>query len=93
MTGKARDEEEELVVTRLWPETVWSRDEEGRRARSEESDDGRDTWKKEEMETEDKMEGRVQKRRMQTVGPRAGEEGDRAYRRESEDQQPYGDPR
>ena len=52
----------------------WSRDEEGRRARGEESDDERDTWKKEERETEDKMEGD-----MQTVGLRAGEEGDRAY--------------
>ena len=43
-------------------EMVWSRDEEGRRVRSEESDDERDTLTKEERETEDKMEGRVQKR-------------------------------
>ena len=35
--------------------------------------------KKEERETEDKIEGRVQTRCMQTVGLRAGEEGDRAY--------------
>ena len=34
----------------------WSGDDEGRRARSEESDDERDTWKREERETEDKME-------------------------------------
>ena len=58
---------------------VWSREEEGRRARSEESDDESDTWKKEERETEDKIEGCVQKRCMQTVGLRAGEEGDGAY--------------
>ena len=44
----------------------------------EESDDGRDTWKKEERETEDKMGGCVQKKCMQTVGLRAGEEEDRA---------------
>ena len=57
---------------------VWWRDE-GRRACSEESDDEGDNWKKEERETEDKMGGCVQKRCMQTVGPRAGEEGDGAY--------------
>ena len=58
---------------------VWSRDEEGRRARSEGSDDERDTWKKEERKTEDKMEGCVQKRCMRTVGVRADEEGERAH--------------
>ena len=41
---------------------VWSRGEEGRRAHSEESDDEKDTCKKKERETEDKMEGYVQKR-------------------------------
>ena len=66
---------------------LWSRDEERRRARSEESDDERDNWKKEERETEDKIEGCVQKRHAD-----GGTESGRGRRRgvlESEDQQPY----
>ena len=66
---------------------VWSGDEEGRRARSEESDDERDTRKKEERETEDKMGGFVQKRHAD-----CGTESGRARRQgvlESEDVQPY----
>ena len=67
---------------------VWSRDEDGRRARSEESDDeslgkgreGEHRWKD------------VYRRDMQTVGLRAGEEGDGAYWRAKINNR-TGDPR
>ena len=39
---------------------VWARHEDGRRSRSEESDDERDTGEQEERDTKDKVEGRVQ---------------------------------
>ena len=39
---------------------VWARHEDGRRSRSEESDDESDTREKEERETKDKVEGCVQ---------------------------------
>ena len=39
---------------------VWARHEDGRRSRSEESDDESDTGEKEERETKDKVEGCVQ---------------------------------
>ena len=39
---------------------VWARHEDGRRPRSEESDDESDTGEKEERETKDKVEGCVQ---------------------------------
>ena len=54
---------------------LWRRDEVMR----EEEHAVRRVMTKEERETEDKMEGCVQKRCMQTVGLRAGEEGDGAY--------------
>ena len=41
-------------------EMVWARHEDGRRSRSEESDDESDTGEKEERETKDKVEGCVQ---------------------------------
>ena len=41
-------------------EMVWARHEDGRRSRSEESDDESDTREKEERETKDKVEGCVQ---------------------------------
>ena len=41
-------------------EMVWTRHEDGRRSRSEESDDESDTGEKEERETKDKVEGCVQ---------------------------------
>ena len=65
---------------------VWSRDEEGKRARSEKSDDEKDTWIKEERKTEDTMEGWVQNRHAD-----CRTESGRGRRRgvpESEDQQP-----
>ena len=41
-------------------EMVWARHEDGKRSRSEESDDESDTGEKEERETKDKVEGCVQ---------------------------------
>ena len=41
-------------------EMVWARHEDGRRSRSEESDDESHTGEKEERETKDKLEGCVQ---------------------------------
>ena len=41
-------------------EMVWARHEDGRRSRSEESDDESDTGEKEERDTKDKVEGCVQ---------------------------------
>ena len=69
---------------------VWSRAEEGRRARSDKGDDERETWKKEERETEDKMEGCVQKRHAycETESGRGRRQGVL----ESEDLQPYRPP-
>ena len=70
---------------------VWARHEDGGRSRSEESDDESDTGEKEERETKDKVEGFVQ-RDMQTVGLREGDEGDRAYWKETINNH-SGDPR
>ena len=70
-------------------EMVWARHEDGRRSRSEESDDESDTGEKEERETKDKVEGCVD---MQTVGLREGDEGDRAYWKEMINNH-SGDPR
>ena len=67
---------------------VWPRDEEGRRAHIEESDDERDTWKTEERETEDKMEGCVQKRHAD-CGTESGR-GSRQGVLESEDKKDLG---
>ena len=69
-------------------EMVWARHEDGRRSRSEESDDESDTGEKEERETKDKVEGCVQ----ETVGLREGDEGDRAYWKETINNH-SGDPR
>ena len=68
---------------------VWARHEDGRRSRSEESDD--------ESDTGERKRGRprwrdVCKRDMQTVGLREGDEGDRAYWKETIDNH-SGDPR
>ena len=46
-------------------EMVWARHEDGRRSRSEESDDESDTGEKEERETKDKVEGCVQEQTCQ----------------------------
>ena len=63
-------------------EMVWARHEDGRRSRSEESDDESDTGEKEERETKDKVEGCVKE----------GDEGDMAYWKETIDTH-SGDPR
>ena len=74
-------------------EMVWAHHEDGRRSRSEESDDESDTGGKEERETKDKVEGCVQEgHAMQTVGLRGGDEGDRAYWKETINNH-SGDPR
>ena len=67
-------------------EMVWARHKDGRRSRSEESDDESDTGEKEERETKDKVEGCVQER------AREGDEGDRAYWKETINNY-SGDPR
>ena len=65
-------------------EMVWARHEDGRRSRSEESDDESDTGEKEERRPKTRWKD-VCKRDMQTVGLREGAEGDRAYWKETID--------
>ena len=66
-------------------EMVWARHEDGRRSRSEESDD--------ESDTGERKRGRPKTRwDMQTVGLREGDEGDSAYWKETIDNH-SGDPR
>ena len=74
-------------------EMVWARHEDGRRSRSEESDDESDTGEKEERETKDKVEGCVQEGHADCrTETREGDEGDRAYWKETIDNH-SGDPR
>ena len=70
---------------------VWARHEDGRRSRSEESDDESDTGEKKERETKERWKD-VCKRDMQTVGLREGDERDRAYWKETINNH-SGDPR
>ena len=49
-----------MIFVRKKTEMVWARHEDGRRSRSEESNDESDTGEKEERETKDKVEGCVQ---------------------------------
>ena len=70
---------------------VWVRHEDGRRSRSEESNDESDTGEKEERETKDKVEGCVQEGHAD-CRTEMGDEGDRAYWKETINNH-SGDPR
>ena len=70
---------------------VWARHEDGRRSRSDESDDERDAGKRKRGRPKTRWKD-VCKRDMQTVGLREGDEGDRAYWKETINNH-SGDPR
>ena len=72
-------------------EMVWARHEDGRRSRSEESDDESDTGERKRGRPNTRWKD-VCKMDMQTVGLREGDEGDRAYWKESINNH-SGDPR
>ena len=71
-------------------EMVWARHEDGR-SRSEESDDESDTGKRKRGRPKTRWKD-VSKRDVQTVGLREGDEGDRAYWKETINNH-SGDPR
>ena len=72
-------------------EMVWARHEDGRRSRSEESDDESDTGEKEERDTIEKVVGYVQEGHAD-CRTREGDEGDMAYWKETINNH-SGDPR
>ena len=72
-------------------EMVGARHEDGRRSRSEESDDESDTGERKRGRAKTRWKD-VCKRDMQTVGLREGDEGDRAYWKETINNH-SGDPR
>ena len=71
-------------------EMVWARHEDGRRSRSEESDDECDTGERKRGRPKTRWKD-VCKRDMQTVGLREGDEGDMTYWKETIDNH-SGDP-